>query len=133
MTTSLPLNVFFDECQPPPGQALWLQRVRIQNTMANGRPIGERFDDRFDTEVGGTIILASQSLSDNGTFQGWQVPGSLSGLKTQLAPRPPAIVDYETGERFSIAEAERLPELAGPLKRLRERLADLEVRNSESV
>lgn len=133
MTMRPPLNVFFDECQPPPGQALWLQRVRIQSTMANGRPIGEQFDDRYDTEAGGSVILASQSVSENGTFQGWQVPQTLTELGTQLAPRPPAIVDYETGRRYSVAEAENLPALAGPLKRLRERLAELEGQASEPV
>lgn len=35
--------------------------------------------------------------------------------------RPSVIIDYHTGVRYSPEEAEGIPELSGPLRRLRER------------
>ncbi len=42
-------------------------RLRMSTTCVLGRggwTIGERFDDRFDTEVGGTQLIVTQSLNE---------------------------------------------------------------------
>lgn len=75
-------------------------RLRMSTTCVLGRggwTIGERFDDRFDTEVGGTQLIVTQSLNEKGEIEGG-LPTSMSlndFAEFPKQPRPPQIVDYQ--------------------------------------
>lgn len=103
-----------------------LARFHIQHTYVNGWPIGEKFDDRYDTEVGGNQILVTQSLNEKRFMKGG-LPASMSldqFSKWPKQPRPPQVVDYQEGRRYSLDEAETVPELAPVVKRLKERIKE---------
>ena len=104
-------------------EILRLGRLRMQNTFASGHAIGERFDDRYDTEVGGSQLVVNQGFDGQGALSGGlRANITLEELgKHPRQHRPSAIVDYQMGRRYSAEEAKNLPELAGPLRRLKER------------
>ncbi len=101
-------------------------RLRMSTTCVLGRggwTIGERFDDRFDTEVGGT-----QRHSTKGEIEGG-LPTSMSlndFAEFPKQPRPPQIVDYQEDKRYTLEEAEAIPELAPVVQRLKERIEEYE-------
>ena len=91
-----------------------------------GWTIGERFDDRFDTEVGGTRLIVTQSLNEKGEIEGG-LPTSMSlndFAEFPKQPRPPQIVDYREDKRYTLEEAEAIPELAPVVQRLKERIEE---------
>jgi hypothetical protein len=54
-----------------------IHRLRMSVTCVSGAGgwiIGERFDDRFDTEVGGTQLIVTQSLNEKGEIEGGLPP-----------------------------------------------------------
>lgn len=121
-----PVPIFIDEWQPTAAERLSFYRMRMRLTFVRSWAIGEKFDERFDTEVGGTQLLVTQGIDAAGNVYG--------GLKTSMTVdefaavpkvgRPSAIVDYDNGGKpISPEEAEGLPELAAVLARLREREA----------
>ncbi|EMW6613311.1 MULTISPECIES: thymidylate kinase [unclassified Enterobacter cloacae complex] len=110
-------------------------RLRMSTTCVLGRggwTIGERFDDRFDTEVGGTQLIVTQSLNEKGEIEGG-LPTSMSlndFAEFPKQPRPPQIVDYQEDKRYTVEEAEAIPELAPVVQRLKERIAEYEERST---
>lgn len=104
-------------------------RLRMSTTCVLGRggwTIGERFDDRFDTEVGGTQLIVTQSLNEKGEIS---MPlNDFAELPKQ--PRPPQIVDYQEDKRYTLEEAEAIPELAPVVRRLKERIEEYEERSA---
>jgi hypothetical protein len=104
-------------------EILRLGRLRMQNTFSSGHAIGERFDDRYDTEVGGNQLVVSQDFDSQGNLSsGLRANMTLEELgKHPKQQCPSAIVDFQMGRRYSAEEANSLPELAGPLRRLKER------------
>jgi len=112
-----------------------IHRLRMSVTCVSGAGgwiIGERFDDRFDTEVGGTQLIVTQSLNEKGEIEGG-LPSSMSlnGLAAfPKRPRTPQIVDYQEDKRYTLEEAEAIPELAPVVQRLKERVAEYEERRA---
>nr|WHE43941.1 hypothetical protein LOCMHKOF_00058 [Providencia stuartii] len=110
-------------------------RLRMSTTCVLGRggwTIGERFDDRFDTEVGGTQLIVTQSLNEKGEIEGG-LPTSMSlndFAEFPKQPRPPQIVDYQEDKRYTLEEAEAIPELAPVVQRLKERIEEYEERRA---
>lgn len=108
-------------------KALSLRRLRMQTTYSGSWTIGERFDERFDTEVGGNQLGISQHLSAAGELQGG-IPYNVKIQDFSAIPkidRPALIVDYgDGGKSYTMDEAERLPLLAAVLMRLKERVVE---------
>jgi hypothetical protein len=107
---------------------LQLHRKCMQSTVVVGlgKPwtIAERFDARFDTEVGGQIMVAPQPVTATS-----QAPSAFSAAMddfTQLSTqdRSAAIIDYDNnGCAYSLEAAEALGvEFAPVVARLRERI-----------
>lgn len=112
--------MIFDEFYD--AQRIDIQRMRARCQFAGGWPIGERFDDRFDTEVGGFSHIAQQWIDASGKLRGDWKRTAEGEVETQR--RPSVIVDYENeAKRYTESEAEGVPELAGVLLRLRAREA----------
>ena len=115
----------FHRLPTSPEEKLALQRHMRHRTyagfathMLGGEPpsaIAEAFDERYDTEVGGTSFFVRQAIRPDGS-----VEVSDAGRR----PRPSRIVDYHDGGRsITPEEAEGRRELAAVLARLREREA----------
>ncbi|TMU66457.1 hypothetical protein FGA82_30625 [Pseudomonas fluorescens] len=111
-----------DEFKHTREEVLFFQRYRAQFASSEGWTIGEQFDNRFDTEVGGSHFVVTQTISDKGEIEGGFSLDRLAEYpKRTCAPR---IVDYEQdGKSYSLVEAEALPELAHVLVRLKERIS----------
>lgn len=114
-------------------------RLRMRATYESGIEnwaIGERFCDRYETEVGGRLLNVTQGIDENGQLVGGLTVGfSLKQLgKHPSSPRPPQIVDYQTNTRYTLEQARDVPELNAVAKRLAERIAeyDFRRRNKES-
>lgn len=96
-----PLNVF--------------KRLQMRNMILpglGGWTVGERFDDRFDTEVGGYQNSVSVKTLNHLLHQ------------STCLTRPPQIVDHIDNKSYSLEEAEGIEELSRVVKRLKERIAD---------
>lgn len=123
--------VILDEWAPSPEEVKNWQRLRMRSTFASGLggwAIGEEFDDRYDTEVGGNQLLVTQSINDLGEIEGG-LPASMSMdefAAIPKQPRPPQIVDYQEGKYYSLEEAEAIPELSPVVERLKARIAQYE-------
>lgn len=111
---------FEDEWESSRAETLSLQRFSARCRSAGGWLIGERFDDRFDTEVGGFFHVTQQWVGSNSKLHGdWKRTAS-GDIETVRAPS--LIVDYGfDGKVYTDEEAAGIPELAGVLVRLRER------------
>jgi hypothetical protein len=107
--------------------ALLMRRLRMQMTFSGGWAIGERFDERYDTEAGGNQLLVTQSIGGSGALEGVG-PASLLIQEFSTIPkqaRPARIVDYgDGGKYYSQEEAESVPSLSPVLARLQERIAE---------
>lgn len=118
-----------DEFQPSTEERLYFQRMRMRLTFVGGLKkswaIGERFDDRFDTEVGGTMLVVTQGIDVDGNITGG-LNTSMDGFAaTPKMPRPAVIVDYNNrGLIMTAEEAELNPEYSAVLARLKERMAE---------
>ena len=94
-------------------------RLHARCQSAGGWTIGEKFNDRFDTEVGGFSMVAEQWIEDGQLKGDWKrtADGSIESVR-----RVSVVVDYaDNGTRYTIEEAQALPELAAVLARLQER------------
>jgi len=115
-----PINMIFDEFAyyPTPKSLRFSSYTKFHNGMA----IGERFNDRFDTLVGGVSCLYTQSLQEGFVNTG------------EIATNPPLIIDYSSGQRVEITpeQAESMPECAEVLQRLKERMNLLDAMNAEN-
>lgn len=109
-----------------------LNRIRMRNTAVfSGRgswTIGEKYDDRYDTEVGGNQLLVSQEINEQGDIEGGlPIPTNMDELAAiPKRPRPPQIVDYQQDKSYTLEEAEGIEELVPVLTRLKERIAEYE-------
>lgn len=118
------MTVYYDEGHLllSDSDALSFQRFSARCRSAGGWIIGEKFDDRFDTEVGGFAHVAQQWIGEDGQLQGgWKrAPNGEIELVRHLS----VIVDYANGgKRYTLDEARALPELTGVMGRLQEREA----------
>jgi len=110
--------IFQDECALPPKETLALHRHSMRGRMSEGWIIGEEFDERFDTEVGGTSILITQSLKDFSVYIEDRQPPT-------FVERESCIVDYgNEGKRYTVEQAQGLMELGPVLRRLLKRKAN---------
>lgn len=120
-------TLFEDEGRLSEKEILAYQRMRASMLSAGGWIIGERFNDRYDTMVGGFSTLITQSIDGNGQIQGGLNFDKLVQGEYPTVRKSPCIVDYEdSGKHISISDAEKLPELAPVLARLLERDAAYE-------
>ncbi|NRF83801.1 hypothetical protein HQ619_07655 [Burkholderia gladioli] len=121
-TPKAPLFIGEDEFRISPAETLSMRRFHRHSLSAGGWLIGERFDDRYDTEVGGSHMIVAQSIDQNGRLVGGLDFTKIGQYPTE--PNSPTIVDYgDGGKAISVQEAEARPELAAVLARLRERVA----------
>lgn len=98
-------------------QIVRLQRLHAGLRQLVGWVAVERFDDRFDTHVGGVQPLIAQYL--DGADQ------------VAASTNQPVIIDYANGgNRITIDEAVGRSELAAVLARLRARIEEYEARCS---
>lgn len=121
-TTNLSTYHNFDEAnlQFSDAHHLSMQRLHARCQSAGGWIIGERFNDRFDTEVGGFSHIAQQWIDANGKLCGDWMRTASGQVSTER--RPSVIVDYENeGKQYTEAEADGLSEFACVLMRLRAR------------
>ena len=114
-------------------------RLRLRATQeseVDGWFIGEQFNERFDTEVGGRVLSVTLRKNEKGELVGGITVGlSLEQLgKHPSSPQPPHIVDYLTNRRYTLEEAQNIPELSAVAKRLADRIAEHDFRkhNKES-
>lgn len=114
------MYIFQDEFMPTRSESLAIQRMSSVCRSAGGWIIGERFNDRFNTEVGGFHTIAKQWIGENGQLQGdWS--RSPSG-QIETRRNPSTIIDYvNDGRQYTIEEAETVTDLADVLLRLKER------------
>ncbi|APC19434.1 hypothetical protein BLL42_27230 (plasmid) [Pseudomonas frederiksbergensis] len=82
-----------DEFKLTRKEVLFWQRHRMQFTFSEGWTIGEPFDTRFDTEVGGSHFVVTQSINDKGELEGGFSLDRLAEYPKQACA--PRIVDYE--------------------------------------
>jgi hypothetical protein len=110
--------IFEDECAHSPQEALSLHRHTMRFRISEGWFIGEAFDERYDTEVGGTCVLVTQSLEDfNAKGEARQAP--------TLVEREACIIDYgQDGKRYTEQQAHGVMELGPVLRRLLKRKAN---------
>ena len=129
---------FQDECAQTPEEPFLFSRLRMRSTTTtvcgSGWTIGERFDDRFDTEVGGTQLMVTQSFNEHGTLEGGlPLPQTIADFAAlPLQPSLPQIIDYQEGKTYTLDEAEVIPELAPVVQRLKERIAEYEAKKELS-
>lgn len=116
----VPINMIFDEFAYSPSPNFL--RLASYTKFHNGMAIGERFNDRFDTLVGGVSCLYTQSLEEGLVNTG------------ETVSHPALIVDYANNQRVEITpeQAESMPECAEVLQRLKERMKLLDERNAEN-
>ena len=132
-------SLFLDEFHQmeTPEQRLDHRRLRMRHTyvgrsfldfMTNGSgddlpwAVGEGFCERYDTEVGGMLSIVRQSAEPD---------GSIEAFKEDYEPRPPVVVDYHDGGRhIGVQEAEKRPEMADVLLRLKQREAEWSIRSN---
>lgn len=133
-------NFFMDEAHllHDPGASKGFNRLRMRNTFVSGLggwAIGEEYDDRYDTEVGGNHLLVSQSINEQGEIEGG-LPTSMSMDELAAIPKrptPPQIVDYQEDKRYTLEEAEGIEELAPVVQRLKERIAEYDAKLAEKT
>lgn len=119
-----------------PGALKELSRLRMRNTFVSGLRgwvIGEVFNERYDTEVGGSQLLVTQSMSEQGEIE-CGLPTSVSMYEFAAIPkrpRPAQIVDYQEDKRYTLEEAENIAALAPVVQHLKERIAEYEARLAE--
>ena len=101
-----------------------LNRLLKSGRVDGGWKVAERYDARFDTEVGQRLKVATQFLDAEGHIHSNLDLRRMEDLPTEIAPS--VIVDYDhAGKHITESEAEGQPELFGVLARLRERNAEL--------
>lgn len=121
-------TIIMDEFHSMPS----LSHIRLRKRMiSEGFDwfIGEGYDDRFETEVGGKHVLVEQSLNERGELAGgFKQPQTLSELEEigrNSIDNTPVIVDYENdAKRYTLEEAESIVEMAGVVTRLKERIIE---------
>lgn len=118
--TSKECPVFLDEYQTPPENVMAFQRLRRITRFYQGWVMGEVYDDRYDTEVGGVERVILQPVDDHGFIIADKKPEEV------FRTRRPRIFDCLTGDCFDLEEAKSMPELAGVVIRLEERIAEYE-------
>lgn len=125
--SELPFMIL-DEGQLLYPETLWLKRMRRSFFHYRGWPIAEKFDDRYDTEVGGMQTMVTQWI-DHGDqpIESNNIAGLGIRQSSRIVERPPIILDYITGDHFSLAEAEERPELSPVVDRLRQRIDEYKV------
>lgn len=129
---------FMDEAAPIREEIQGWNRFRMRSTFVSGLGgwvIGERFDERYDTEVGGSQLLVKQSINEQGEIEGG-LPTSMSMEDFAAVPkqaRPPQIVDYHGDKRYTLEEAEGIEELAPVVERLKERMAEYDAKLAEKT
>lgn len=115
-------NILFDEAHLlfSTDATLQFQRLSAQCRSAGGWVIGERFDDRFNTEVGGFHTIAVQWIDAEGKLRSdWQRTPDGEIVSERAAS---VIVDYgDNGKRYKDQEATGVPGFSRVLARLRER------------
>lgn len=118
------MTLYYDESHLlfSDADVLSFQRFSARCRSAGGWTIGEKFNDRFDTEVGGFAHVAQQWVDEGGQFRGgWK---RTADGEIELVRHPSVVVDYANGgKRYTLDDAQALPELAGVLTRLQEREA----------
>lgn len=123
-----------------------LRKTHVINV--EGWVIGERFDDKLDTEVGGMIVAdlpngekggsriipLMESLDESGTLVTGVTlglnPEQLKSISLSAIPRAAQIINHVTGERFTLEQARDVPELNAVAKRLAERIAEYNFRSN---
>ncbi len=109
-----------DEYMMSKGDLLNFHRLSASVRSCAGWIIGERFDDQYDTEVGGFATLLTQRIDKDGNYVSEYSRDENGSIKT--VRNPSVIVDYQdNARRYSIEEAEGTAELAPVLARLKER------------
>jgi hypothetical protein len=97
-----------------------IQRLRSLTSSINGWIIGEVFNERFHTEVGGFSVVAQQWIDDNGKMQSKMERDARGNLL--MVQRPSVIIDEaHDGAHHTAEEVAGKPEFAAVLARLRER------------
>ena len=132
-----------------------MKKTILRNTHeinVEGWVIGERFDDKLDTEVGGMILTdlpnsekdgsqitpLMESLDESGTLVTGVTLGldleQLKSISLSAIPRAAQIINHATGDRFTLEQAQAIPELSAVANRLAERIAEYDFRkhNKES-
>jgi hypothetical protein len=128
-----------------------VKKTILRNTHVinvKGWVIGERFDDKLDTEVGGMIVAdlpngevggsriipLMESLDEGGTLVTGVTLGldleQLKSISLSAIPRAAQIINHVTGERFTLEQARDVPELSAITKRLAERINEYKFRKS---
>lgn len=104
-----------------------LQRIGASMLSAGGWTISERFDDRYDTMVGGFHTMVTQTIDETGQIQGGFEFDRLLRGEYPKEKRASYIVDFDDGgKHISAFDAENLPSLEPVLVRLRAREAEYE-------
>jgi hypothetical protein len=117
------MYIFQDEYQQTHAEDLAFHRLTSVLKSAGGWMVGERFNDQFNTEVGGFHRIYKQWVDANGQFQGG-VELTAEG-KPEFVQATSIIIDYfANGQRYTMDEAAKVPELADVLVRLKERHAE---------
>ncbi|WP_409409904.1 hypothetical protein AAE485_14245 (plasmid) [Acidithiobacillus ferriphilus] len=100
-----------------------LSRILRSGRIDGGWKVAERFDARFDTEVGQRLKVATQFRDADGHIHSNLDLRKMGDLPTEIAPS--VIVDYDhAGKHITESEAEGQLELSGVLARLHERNAE---------
>jgi hypothetical protein len=117
------MNIILDEFQPTQAEALAFDRFSSVLRSHRGWKIGERFNDQFNTEVGGFHSIHLQWIDVDGQFQSGK--SLTKDGKPELVQATSIIIDYfADGKRYTMDEAAKVPELADVLVRLKERDAE---------
>lgn len=116
-----------DEWQVPMAETLFLKRMRRAMFSYRGWIIAERFDDRYDTEVGGKQRMVTQWIDHK---EDEPHNNELDAIKpkqsAKIVDRPPVILDYINGNHYTLGQAESMPELEPVTARLKERISEYE-------
>jgi hypothetical protein len=111
-----------DEYQQTHAEDLAFHRLTSVLKSAGGWMVGERFNDQFNTEVGGFHRIYKQWIDPNGQFQGGAA--LTADGKPEFVQATSKIIDYfADGKCYTMDEAAKVPELAEVLVRLKEREA----------
>lgn len=124
MSEKPPFPIFIDEFGFTKEEILTYHRLHRLTRFYRGWMMGEQFDDRYDTEVGGVQQMIVQTLDHSEGVHCNDVDSLIPNPEVVFRERPPMIHDCRTGDLYHLEEAEKRPELKLVVDRLKERMVE---------
>lgn len=133
MSEKPPFTIFMDEFHPSKEESLAIQRLHRFQRTCPGWSMCEKFDERYDTEVGGVQRMIVQTLDHPDDVHCNDMDSLILNQEVTFRKHPSLIHDCKTGDCYYLEEAEQKPELKAVVTRLKERMVEYEMFRNRSV